>query len=82
MAIYGTGYRTLSYQPTPIWRRLWAVAREELRVLFRRRWGIVVYVICLMPTIFSLLIMLARIGVWPTGMQRSLQRMGGASRTN
>ncbi len=67
MAIYGTGYRALEYAPTPRWRRLWPIAGYELRALFRRRLGVVLFLLCMIPAVANLGILLAWAGVWQLG---------------
>jgi hypothetical protein len=64
MAIYGSGYRPLRYEPTAVVRRLWAVASQEYRTLFRRRLGVIAFVLCMTPSVANLGILLAYTGVW------------------
>jgi ABC-type transport system involved in multi-copper enzyme maturation permease subunit len=67
MSIYGAGYRALQYVPMPAWRRLWSVARLEYTVLFKRRLGIVMFILCLLPALFNLGVMLVQVGVMRIG---------------
>jgi ABC-type transport system involved in multi-copper enzyme maturation permease subunit len=63
MTIYGVGYRKLEYAPEPIWRRLQAIAVIEFRSLFRSRWGVALFILCLAPSIVSLVVLLSQVGV-------------------
>jgi ABC-type transport system involved in multi-copper enzyme maturation permease subunit len=75
MAILPRGYRELSYQPTGTFGRLWPIARHELAAMFRLRFGGIIFVACLLPTIGQLIFLMVRAGIWditPTG------RAGGA----
>lgn len=58
MTVFGLGYRTLEYAPTP-WRvRVWAIARREAAALFRSRWGVMLFFLCLLPWLVRLMLML------------------------
>lgn len=79
MTIYEHGYREARYAPSPAWRRLWPIARMELRALFRGGWGVAAFVACLVPSIVNLVLMLLSLGVLkfdgaPRGLQRQLPR--------
>lgn len=67
MTIHGSGYRRAGYRPTPVARRIWAVAREEARLLFRTRLGVVVYGICQLPVAIAVVILLLAMGVIEIG---------------
>ncbi len=75
MTLVERGYRRVHYTPTSRLRRAWPVALLELRTMFRVRFGAVLYLICLGPTIGSLIFLLVRAGIWDLGAQR-----GGAGR--
>lgn len=75
MAIFERGYRDLKYQATGAFARLWPIARFELAAIFRMRFGSIIFVACLAPTIGQLIFLLVRAGIWevaPSG------RGGGA----
>ena len=75
MAIYGVGYRALDYRPTGTWSRLWPIAWQEYRGLFRRRLGVTAFVICLAPGLFNLVAMLLQTGLLQLGVgQERIQR--------
>ena len=44
MAIYGAGYRPLDYRPTSAMRRLWPIACQEYKALFRRKLGVFAFI--------------------------------------
>lgn len=71
MTIYGRGYRPLQYQPTSRWARLWSVTQEELRTLFRRRLGVLAFLVCLGPTIGNFGILMVRSGIWRLGIDQA-----------
>lgn len=77
MTIYGHGYRArlAGYAPEPVWRRLWPIARHEFRTLFRTVWGVVLFVFCLLPSVFNLVVMLITLGVLQIGaLPRNMPR--------
>lgn len=67
MTIHGSGYRGSSYRPTSGVRRVWAVAREEARLLFRTRLGVVIYGICQLPLMIGVVILMLAMGVIEIG---------------
>lgn len=75
MTLLERGYRRLHYTPTGILRRVWPIALMELKAMFRVRFGAVLYLICLGPTIGSLIFLLVRAGIW-----EMTQEGGGAAR--
>ena len=64
MAIFTRGYRDVRYQPTGAFARMWPIARHELTSMFRRRFGVILFLACLAPTIGQLLFLLVRAGLW------------------
>lgn len=70
MAIHERGYRRLQFSPTSWFARVWPIAKLELRTMFKLRFGVIVYLACLMPTIGSLIMLLVRAGVWELGPNR------------
>ncbi len=68
MTIHGVGYRPLVYQPSSMIDRLWPIAKLEFRVMFRSRWGVLLYLACLAPMFASLVFIVIRMGVFEIGM--------------
>jgi ABC-type transport system involved in multi-copper enzyme maturation permease subunit len=56
-------YRSSSYEPVPVWRRSWPLAWAEATSLFRTRWGVVVFCVCLLPVLIRLAMLLIMFGV-------------------
>ncbi len=56
-------YRPAVYRPVPPWRRWWPLARQEATVLFRGRWGVALFFLCLAPAIIRLAMLLVLFGV-------------------
>jgi ABC-type transport system involved in multi-copper enzyme maturation permease subunit len=56
-------YRTSDYQPVPEWRRWWPLAWAEATSLFRTRWGVAVFCVCLLPALIRLAMLLIMFGV-------------------
>lgn len=67
MTIFGSGYQSLSYEPTSWLRRVWALAWLEMRGLFRTRWGTILFLVCQIPLIRSLFILTIWAGFWSFG---------------
>ncbi len=67
MTIYGAGYRTLDYQQTGMWTRMWPVAWNVYRGLFRKRAGILLFVACMGPALFNIGVMMLQMGVMSVG---------------
>ncbi len=67
MTIFGVGYRSLEYQVRPPHERWWPVLAEEFRTLFRSRWGVFLFIGCLLPTLASLGVLLLQMGVLRIG---------------
>lgn len=67
MTIYGTGYRSLDYQPTGWTARLWPVATNEVRSMFRPRFGVwamyLTLLVCCFPFLLRLFLLAVRLGV-------------------
>jgi len=68
MAIHGTGYRPLEYRPTSLLRRMWAISALEYKSLFRRRLGVMVFIACLAPALFNLVIVCIQMGLFQFSM--------------
>lgn len=67
MAIYGTGYRALTYRQVSDFARIWPIARGEYLALFRRWPGIVLFIACLLPGLFNLGVMFLQAGIMQVG---------------
>lgn len=68
----GLDYRPYEGVYLPPWRRIWPVAHRELLSLFRSRWGVALFFVCLFPTIGRLVMLLIVFGVVNLG-PRALQ---------
>jgi hypothetical protein len=75
VTIYGVGYRSLQYEPTPMLARLRAVADVEFRTLFRGKWGVAVFFLCLGPSIVSFVAMLVQLGILQFGPPRAAEAL-------
>lgn len=75
MAIFERGYREASYEPTGTFARVWPIARHELAAMFRVRFGAIIFLICLAPSVGQLIFLLVRAGLWEVAPQG---RAGGA----
>ena len=73
-------YRPLDCERVSGWRRLWPLARQEMMSLFRTKWGVALYFICLFPAMGRLVMLLIIFGVIDFGpralRQRLTDRMG------
>ncbi len=63
------GYRTASFTPVPTWRRWWPLARQEFLSLFRTKWGVAVFAVCLIPSLARLVLMMILFGILDFGPQ-------------
>lgn len=81
MTILDRAYRPLSYAPTAMATRLWAIAAAEGRLLFRTKWGFFAVLLCALPSIASLILLLIRFGFWEIGTP-NLRTETGDARTN
>lgn len=77
MTIYGVGYRSLRYDPVSTLVRLRAVADVEFRTLFRSKWGVAVFFLCLGPSIVSFVAMLVQLGILQFGPPRAAEALQG-----
>jgi len=81
MAIFDRGYRDVRYVPTGTFARLWPIARHELAAMFRVRFGAILFLLCLAPSIGQLIFLLVRAGLWdvtPGGRAGGAIALGGA----
>lgn len=67
MAIYARGYRDATYTPTAWAARVWPIARHEFLSMFRVRFGAILFLLCLAPTVGNLIFLLVRAGLWEIG---------------
>lgn len=56
-------YRPATFSPVPTWRRWWPLARQEATVLFRSKWGVALFFVCLLPAFVRLAMLLILFGV-------------------
>ena len=91
MTIYGVGYRTLEYEVQPRHKRWWPVLVQEFRTLFSNKWGVLLFLLMLLPSVASLVILLLQLGVLRVGpvdfdfamvIQEMIGRMGSEIRMN
>jgi hypothetical protein len=64
---------------TAAWRRLWPLADFEFRTLFRSRWGVAMFLLCLFPGLGRLVMLLIVFGVidfGPAGLRARLRNRG------
>lgn len=74
-------YRAVEYQPVPAWRRWWPLAQREAAALFSSRWGILLYVLCLIPLLVRSVILMIISGVLQFGPAALRSRLAGAPST-
>ncbi len=67
MTIYGVGYRSLQFEPQPVRERLQPIVSLEFRTLFRTRFGVALFLFCLLPSIVNLVVLLMQMGVLQFG---------------
>ncbi len=65
MTVYGLDYRPKPYAPTSAWQRLSPLVRMERNALFRSKWGIGLFMFCVLPVFVRLVIMLGYMGLLP-----------------
>lgn len=70
------GYRTASWRPVPVAWRWWALARYEFGSLFRTKWGIALYFLCLLPALVQLVMVMIAFGVLQFVPVQARGRMG------
>lgn len=56
-------YRDGQYPVVPAWRRWWPIATTEFGVLFRSKWGVAMFCLCLVPGVGRLVMLLILFGV-------------------
>jgi ABC-type transport system involved in multi-copper enzyme maturation permease subunit len=70
-------YRALDCERTSGLRRIWPLARQEMLALFRTKWGVALYFVCLLPSVGRLVMLLIMFGVVDFGPQSLRDRMMG-----
>lgn len=68
-------YRALDCERTSGLRRIWPLARQEMLALFRTKWGVALYFVCLLPSLGRLVMLLIMFGVVDFGPQSLRDRM-------
>lgn len=68
-------YREASYTPVPASRRWWPLATREAAQLFRSRWGILLYGLCLIPFLVRTVILMIVFGVLNLGPESLRARL-------
>jgi ABC-type transport system involved in multi-copper enzyme maturation permease subunit len=69
VTVYGLEYRPKAYTPTGPFQRLRPLVHSELHVLFRSKWGIGLYGLCVFPVLVRLVMLLGYLGLLPLGNQ-------------
>lgn len=70
-------YRPLATARTAGWRRLWPLARQEMLLVFRTKWGVALYLVCLFPALGRLVMLLIIFGVIDFGPRALRSRLSG-----
>lgn len=70
-------YRPLECERVSGIRRLWPLAHQEMMGLFRSKWGVALYFICLFPTLGRLVMLLIMFGVVDFGPRSLRGRLSG-----
>ncbi len=72
-------YRTEAFLPAAGWLRWWPLAAQEFGMLFRSRWGIALFFLCLIPAVGRLVMLLILFGVvsFGPGLRTRLQNRAG-----
>lgn len=72
-------YRPAAFPPVPTWRRWLPLTRQEFFGLFRTRWGLALFFLCMFPAIGRLVMLLILFGVvnFGPGLRTRLQSRGG-----
>lgn len=74
------GYRVAEYRPVAAWWRWWPLAEREFLAIFRTRWGVGLFFVCLMPTVIRLVMLLIVFGVLnfgPPSLRTRIPTRGG-----
>tara|TARA_R110002072_G_scaffold228234_1_gene385018 strand:+ start:2008 stop:2907 length:900 start_codon:yes stop_codon:yes gene_type:complete len=68
-------YRSLDCERVSGFQRIWPLARQEMMALFRTKWGVALYFICLFPSLGRLVMLLIMFGVVEFGPRALRDRM-------
>jgi ABC-type transport system involved in multi-copper enzyme maturation permease subunit len=68
-------YREAAYTPVPPSRRWWPLAAREATQLFRSRWGMLLYGLCLIPFLVRTVILMIVYGVLSFGLDALRNRL-------
>lgn len=74
------GYRVADYRPVAAWWRWWPLAEREFLAMFAKRWGVGLFFVCLLPTLFRLVMLLIVFGVLnfgPPSLRNRMPTRGG-----
>ncbi|HEB53924.1 MAG TPA: hypothetical protein ENI87_11785 [bacterium] len=69
-------YRPLACQRITGYRRLWPLARQEMLSVFRSKWGVALYLFCLLPALARLTMLMIMFGVIEFGPPSLRNRLG------
>ena len=70
-------YRPVEGRRVPPFLRPWALVQQELATLFRFRWGIALFLFCLLPGLARLVMLLIAFGVLNFGPVQMQRRLAG-----
>ncbi|MCR9248474.1 MAG: ABC transporter permease [bacterium] len=65
------GYRATHFTTIATWRRWWPLAVSEFLHLFRSKWGVAVFCVCLLPFVVRMFVLMIWFGVVEFGGLRS-----------
>ena len=68
-------YRPLDGERVHGFQRLWPLARQEMTALFRTKWGVALYFLCLFPSLGRLVMLLIMFGVVDFGPRQLRERL-------
>jgi hypothetical protein len=70
-------YRRATFVPVPSWRRWWPLAWQQATSLWRTKWGVAMFFVCLIPSLIRLAMLLIAFGVVQFGPMSLRNRMQG-----
>ena len=68
-------YRPLDCERVTGLKRLWPLARQEMTTLFRTKWGVALFFVCLFPSLGRLVMLLIMFGVVDFGPRALRERL-------
>lgn len=71
MTIRDLGYRGAAFERVPGWRRWLPLASKEFGHLFRSKWGVAVFCVCVLPFVVKLFVLMVWFGVVDFGGMRA-----------